>query len=209
MMKGSKKAWTLETITDDHKALYYIISRFSSPSREAQKVDIWLKELPLRVFVFEGIVDKIFVHYDYSPASVELPDGRRYLNISQEAEDDIADLRELGVISCLKLSTTTYITVNAYRVNQHEPPFAIPEGTKAAIDKLVRCPSCGTLLDTDLVPDPDDEENLILIHCKKEGCDFKRYSAITKIEDVSYETSPYLPDIPFYKGQDEHEWREE
>jgi len=204
-----KKGWTRENATDEHRKLYYLISRYSSTTSPGKQGEVWLKELPLRVFMFEGIVNKVFEGYDYSPLSVELPGGRRYLNISQEGEDDIADLRELGLIACLKLSTTTYITVNAYRIISEKADLVVPEDFKAQVDKLITCPKCGGLLETDIVPDPDDEDNLILIFCKKGGCDYKRYSGITRIEDVSYETSPYLPDMPFFNNLDDGDWRGE
>ena len=204
-MKESKKDWTLDTATDEHRKLYYLISRYSSTKAGGAQEEVWLKELPLRVFIFDGIVNNVFEEYDYSPMSVELPGGRRYLNISQEGEDDIADLRELGLIACLKLSTITYITVNAYRIVSERTDLVIPEEFKAQIDKLIKCPKCGGLLETDIVPDADDEDNLILIYCRKAGCEYKRYSGITKIEDVSYETSPYLPDIPFFGDTDDED----
>ncbi len=206
-MKDSKKDWTLDTATDEHRKLYYLISRYSSTKGGGSQEEVWLKELPLRVFIFDGIVNDVFEGYDYSPMSVELPGGRRYLNISQEGEDDIADLRELGLIACLKLSTTTYITVNAYRIVSEKTDLVIPGAFKAQVDKLITCPKCGSLLETDIAPDPDDEDNLILVYCRKEGCEYKRYSGITKIEDVSYETSPYLPDMPFFSNLDDSIWR--
>ncbi len=206
-MHDSKKGWTLATATDEHRKLYYLISRYSSTTKGGTEDEVWLKELPLRVFIFDGIVNKVFEGYDYSPLSVELPGGRRYLNISQEGEDDIADLRELGLITCLKLSTVTYITVNAYRITSEKTDLVIPDDFKAQVNKLVTCPQCGGLLETDIVPDPDDEDNLILIYCKKEGCEYKRYSGITKIEDVSYVTSPYLPDIPLFSDSEDNRGR--
>ncbi|MEX2683235.1 MAG: hypothetical protein Q6373_016795 [Candidatus Sigynarchaeota archaeon] len=207
-MLKTKKGWTLENATEEHRKLYYLISRYSSTNSTGTQGEVWLKELPLRVFMFEGILNHVFGGYDYSPMSVELPGGRRYLNISQEGEDDIADLRELGLIACLKLSTTTYITVNAYRITSEKSNLIIPEEFKAQVDKLITCPKCGDLLETDIVQDPDDEDNLILIFCKKAGCAYKRYSGITRIEDVSYETSPYLPDIPFFNNLDDIDRRD-
>ena len=44
-----------------------------------------MRELALRVFIYEGILKRVF-DYDYSPISVEILGGRRYLNISQEGK---------------------------------------------------------------------------------------------------------------------------
>nr|MDO8110345.1 hypothetical protein [Candidatus Sigynarchaeota archaeon] len=191
-----QKGWNLESATKEHRKLYYLISKYSATSKGGTQDEVWMKELPLRVFIYEGIVAKIFEGYDYAPMSVELPGGRRYLNISQEGEDDIADLREMRLIDCLKLSTETYLTVNAYRIRDEKAQLVIPDDFKAQIDKLCICPKCGGLLETDIRQDPDDEDNIIVIFCRKESCDYQIYSGITKIEDVSYMTSPYIPNLP-------------
>lgn len=42
---------------------------------------------------------------------------RVYLNISQEGRDDIDDLRELGLINGLKISTKGYQSITAFQVS--------------------------------------------------------------------------------------------
>ncbi len=193
------KAWTIETITDEHKKLYYLLSKYSKTAHTKDEQEVWMKELPLRVFGYEGIIKQIFKRYDYAPMSVEVAGGigRRFLNISQEMEDDIADLRELGLLYCLKLSTTTYHVVNAYRIQENEK-VKISEDFKKEIDGLCNCPKCGQLLETRINPNPKDEEELIEIFCRNLACGVARYSGITAIEDVSYKTEPYIPNIPMY-----------
>ncbi len=195
----STKAWTIDTMTDEHKKLYYLLSKYSKPAHSKEEQEIWMKELPLRVLGFEAITKQIFKGYDYAPMSVEVAGGigRRFLNISQEMEDDIADLRELGLLDCLKLSTTTYHVVNAYRIRENEK-VKIPEEFKKAIDAMCDCPKCGQLLETRINPNPEDDEELIEIFCRNPECGVARYSGITAIEDVSYVTEAYIPNIPLY-----------
>ncbi len=195
----STKDWTIATMTDEHKKLYYLLSKYSHPARSKTEEEIWMKELPLRVFAYEGITKQVFKGYDYAPMSIEIAGGfgRRFLNISQEMEDDIADLRELGLLDCLKLSTTTYQVVNAYRIRENEK-VQIPEEFKKEIDGLCNCPKCGQLLETRINPNPEEEEELIEIFCRNPACGVARYSNITAIEDVSYVTEAYIPNIPFY-----------
>ncbi len=186
-------------MTDEHKKLYYLLSKYSKPAHSKEEEEVWMKELPLRVLGYEGITKQIFKGYDYAPMSVEVAGGigRRFLNISQEMEDDIADLRELGLLDCLKLSTTTYHVVNAYRIRENEK-VQIPEGFKKEIDSLCNCQKCGQLLETRINPNPEDEEELIEIFCRNPACGVARYSGITAIEDVSYVTEAYIPSIPIY-----------
>ncbi len=195
----STKGSTIETITDDHKKLYYLLSKYSKPAHSKGEQEVWMKELPLRVLGYEGITKQIFKRYDYAPMSVEVAGGigRRFLNISQEMEDDIADLRELGLLDCLKLSTTTYHVVNAYRIRENEK-MQIPEEFKKEVDNLCNCPKCGQLLETRINPNPKDEEELIEIFCRNPACGVAWYSGITAIEDVSYVTEAYIPNIPNY-----------
>ncbi len=186
-------------MTDEHKKLYYLLSKYSKAAHSKEEQEVWMKELPLRVLGFEGITQQIFKGYDYAPMSVEIAGGigRRFLNISQEMEDDIADLRELGLLDCLKLSTTTYHVVNAYRIRENEK-VQIPEEFKKEIDKLCNCPKCGQLLETRINPNTEDEEELIEVFCRNLACGVARYSNITASEDVSYVTEAYVPNIPNY-----------
>ncbi len=194
---------TEEEFTKDHVILLYLIYKYSEPAPSTDAMDKWLKELPLRTLIYEAIVKGIF-DYDYAPASVELPGGRRFLNISQEAEDDLADLREFGLIECLKVTTSSHILLNAYRVNQEgknlvegKSETKFESDFKESIDDLCTCPQCGRLIEVEVsILEDSGEDSEITLVCQNPDCSFTRKSEITYIEDVSYRTVPWLPKFP-------------
>jgi hypothetical protein len=194
-------------MTKEHKNLLYLISKYSRSSQVENEEEIWMKELPLRVFIYEGITQGIF-DYDYSPLSVEMIGGRRFLNISQESEDDIADLRELGLIENLKLSAVTYLLINAFKIKKSglkvlNSTNGLSSEERNLIDKLCECPSCNEgLLETKINPHAESDTDIIIIFCRNPECNYEKYSEITKFEDVCYKTSPYIPNIQFYSFLD-------
>jgi hypothetical protein len=192
-----KQEWDVEHMTDEHKKLFYLISKYAHPAKTMDDDEVWLKELPLRIFSYDGITEGVFEAYDYAPLSIEIIGGRRFLNISQEMEDDIADLREMNLIDCLKLSSVTYMIVNAYRTKRGVI-VDIPEKFKKQIDTICECPKCKCLLETRLNENPNDSEEVFELFCPKPDCDYSRYSGITAIEDVSYKTEAYIPNIKTY-----------
>jgi hypothetical protein len=56
------------------------------------------------VLIYEGIVNGVF-DYDYAPKSEHVQGTLLFLNVSQEGMDDLADLREAGMLHVLLLST--------------------------------------------------------------------------------------------------------
>ena len=84
-------------------SLYTDASQKQSKSKSAvsnnnnNKRSPWIRELPLLVLVYEGIVRNAVFDYDYAPKSEKIFGAcPRYLNVSEEGRDDLDDLRELG-----------------------------------------------------------------------------------------------------------------
>lgn len=180
-------------LTDDQKKLLYLISQFSNIGRNLEDPDVWLKELALRTFIFQGIIDQVFTGYDYAPLSVDTVNGRMFFNISQEAEDDIVDLRQLDLVECLKLISQSSKMISAYRVTKKGFKIGIPEEYMRKMDKIIRCNQCNELLSVRYEKNPQDN---IYLMCK--SCNSRTDSDITTIEDISYSSKPYFPKFPFY-----------
>ena len=68
-----KKDWSVTNLTDDHRKLYYLLSRFSKAGNAEGDEEIWMKELAFFVFVHEGIIKGYFGEYDYSPPNAPQP----------------------------------------------------------------------------------------------------------------------------------------
>lgn len=193
-------------LTDDHLKLLYLISKYTRTAKRSFEKDKWIKEFTLRALIYEGIVNNVF-NYDYSPMSIEMIGGRRILNISQDAEDDIADLREMKMLDCLRLSSTNYRLTNLYKISQEGMKVEIPTQFKEQIDSLCKCPKCGSLLELEY--DPTGKDDPIYIVCKTTDCLFKTISEISEIEDISYSTEPYFPATPILISEEHEESKKE
>lgn len=195
-----KNDGTIEEFSLDHERMLYLISKYSKTAHHETEKDVWIKELPLLAIIHYGILDQVF-NYDYAPASVELQIGRKFLNLSQEGIDNIEDLREFGYIDCLKLSSTSYLFLNGYKINNEGirvlngeiKDASISEGSKKAIDELITCKKCGSLITVDIDLDFTTHSIGISLACSDDSCNFKVNTGMDDIEDVSYKSVPYLP----------------
>lgn len=189
-------------ITIEHLRLLSLISRYSRPGEDPSRPEPWIRKLPLQVFMYEGIVSGVF-DWDYSPASIPFLDSREYLNISQEGEDDINDLREDGYVNSMRISTARHRFIEAYQITLLglELISDLDQESLVSVDGLVSCPECGEKLHVKAcelpgVSDAASREREIdsvtqcLIHCLQ--CSYSRVSGITEIEDVSYASSPFI-----------------
>jgi WD repeat-containing protein 35 len=174
-------------LTEQHRRLLYLIHLYSHPASSGREKEVWIRRIPLLVLIYEGVVKKA-LDYDYAPRSVVIGKRRIYLNISQEGRDDIDDLREMGFVRGLKLSTAQYQSVTAFQASPEGLGVigSLSEEDRAAIEGFARCPKCDALLSVVL-----EGEEFFLV-CP--AGDFREKSGITDIEDVSYVSSPYLPD---------------
>ena len=188
-----------QEFTREHVALLYLISKYSHEAIKEDEFEQYIRHFALRTFIYEGIMKKIF-DYDYAPMSVELFGGRRYVNISQEGEDDLVDLRDNHLIECLKVTSTNYLPLSAFRINRKgldAMAKALTPEIKAAVDKLVTCPVCNSLLEVrvHLLFSEDQKKAIdVQVHCR--DCTHTYSSTIADIESVSYCSSPYIPKIP-------------
>ncbi|NHJ14604.1 MAG: hypothetical protein EAX95_13070 [Candidatus Thorarchaeota archaeon] len=173
-------------LTEEMKHLLVLIDEYTEngPTDEL----VWIKELPLMAIVYQGIVENLFPDYDYAPWSVPMLDGsRQLLNISREGKDDLEDLLNLRLLSILRLSTSKFGYLTAFRLTGlgKETVNSLPQSYRTAVSKTVE-DECG-------VPRPVIIRNraffFICPTCKKEV-----RIDIDDIEDVSYEVKRYLPD---------------
>ena len=119
--------------------------------------------------------------------AVVMFDGiKRLVNISQEGEDDINDLRELNLISRLKLSTSKYNIIDAYRITKLGLDVLknVKKENRKAVDKLVKCSKCGKQGEV-LV-----EETSVKFQCK--NCGETKNISLLGIEDVPYVCKGYI-----------------
>jgi len=178
-----------DEFTDDMMRLLLVIDAYTREGHEDNP--IWVKELPLMAIIYQGIVKRIFRDYDYSPWSVPMLDGtREWLNISREGKDDLEDLLNLRMLSILRVSTSQYGFVTAYRLTEsgqekiNDATESIRQETMALIHH-----TCGDLYSIVM--------NGSEISFRCDSCNFDEEILIGEIEDIPYTTKAYLPSFNF------------
>ncbi|MHA1697978.1 MAG: hypothetical protein ACTSWN_03970 [Promethearchaeota archaeon] len=195
-----KKDGSKEAFSEDHAKLLYLLSRYTKTSKTSEEKDIWIKELPFLALIHHGIMKGVF-NYDYAPASLELEIGRVFMNISQEAVDNIQDMREAGYIDCLKLSRTSHLFINGYKISNEglkiinglDPELKITEENRKKIEDFISCPKCGSKITISLEMNLENKLVKTYVVCSNNRCKFRESIGMEDIEDVSYISEPYLP----------------
>ena len=187
-----------EEWTNDHLKLLYMVSRYAACAETADDEETWIRKNSLLVLMYEGIVEGVY-DYDYAPISQLVGRKRLWLNITQEGKDDIDDLRQGGLLNGLKLSSEDLQPVTAYQVSAKGKELAslIPREFRTEVDNLiyhdnelleVQFEENAGLFDDEGEP---EEPCFMLVSSGEDG--FEKVSGITDTEDVSYVSSPYLP----------------
>jgi hypothetical protein len=194
-----------EEWTNDHLKLLYLISKYAKCSLTAEEKEGWIRKNSLLVLIYEGIVAGVF-DYDYAPVSAMVGTKRVWLNISQEGKDDIDDVRQGNLINGLKLSSEDLQPITAYQVSAKGLDILelVPDELKELVDSFVHGPEDfqDELLNVEWGDEEENEDGE-----KEPGfalytdSGYRRKSGITDTEDVSYVSSPYLPDV--LRGSDE------
>lgn len=140
----------MDTPSPDQLRLLYAIDRFTGENalkRGPSEKTRWMKELHLAVVVYHAIQNGLFADYDWAPSLVEFHGVKMYGKVSQEANADLRWLQSAKLVDKLHLSTCLYETIRAYRVTERAAPAlgALESESKAALDRLLCCESCGAL----------------------------------------------------------------
>jgi hypothetical protein len=176
-------------MTPDSKRLLILIDRFSEPAHTRDERETWIKKIPLAALVNRGVRMGTFADYDTAPMLVDYQGSTRFANVSKEGEDDVADLREMGLVERLKLATSHHIYVSAYRITPAGKDITkdTEKEHHAAIDKLLACASCGKGVDIETRVDAP------YLVCK--SCGAEEMVALFDIDEVSYVSRPNFTNI--------------
>jgi len=178
---------TEPVLTQEHKELLYLISRLTD---SLNCPTTWVKETPLQALIFYAIRKGLFNEYDYAPISSSfLGQGRKFVNISKEGEDDLGDLREMGLLETIRLSSTKHDYITGYRptIESRKHLSQFENEVKTRIDNLFVCPECNKPT-FDLVIDV--EKSGFIMNCK--SCTYQEDIPLVEPEDVSYSTKAYF-----------------
>jgi WD repeat-containing protein 35 len=178
----------------DHAKILYLISLFAKPPVEEGDEEGWIRSLPLLVLMYEGIVSGTFEEPDYAPCcNIVSQDGhtrRVWMNVSQEGKAFIDDLREKTLLNGLKMMTEDGQPVTSFQCSLFGLSLVeqIPEELKAQVVALV-------------YPTGVEGGPRKIRFDPEEGCfwmttdgGYNEQSEISECEDISYVSSPYLPE---------------
>ncbi|NHJ47133.1 MAG: hypothetical protein FK733_05025 [Asgard group archaeon] len=175
-------------LTVEQQELLYLISKLT----DSLNCPIsWVKETPLRALIFHAIRKGIFNEYDYAPISSSfLGRGRKFVNISKEGEDDLGDLRELGLLETIRLSSAQHDYITGYRPTKASNKYLtnMNEVARNNIDSLFNCPKCTNSFELDINANDSEFD----MQCQE--CNYKENIPFGTPEDVSYETKAYFFD---------------
>lgn len=179
----------LSELTPDSKRLLILIDKFSEPASSRDQRETWIKKIPLASLINRGVRKGIFKKYDTAPMLVDYKGTTRFANISKEGEDDVADLREMGLVERLKLATSHHVYVSAYRITPAGKDVVkdLDKEHHAAVDKLLKCAKCDGQVDLEA---RDDAPYMI---CRK--CGAEERVAIFDIDEVAYVSRPNFTNI--------------
>ena len=174
--------------SEDQLRLLYLVALYSHAARDIGQKERCIRGLPLMVLIFEGIVSQAF-DYDYAPQSQFVGGTRVWLNVSQEGRDDLDDLLEYGLIRAYRLSSSEGHVASAFQL--------APRGLEA----IKHLGDHGKGMVLALCQDPHRDTALLeVVWVPAKACfelrgpsGFRRESAATDSEDVSYVSSPYVP----------------
>lgn len=179
--------------SENQQKLLYLISTFSQPPVPGLEEKTWIREIPLLILLYEGIVAKVF-DYDYAPSLEVFGNRTCFLNVAQEAREDLLALVQSNLVSTMTFSSSDYTPVAAFRVS--ERAVLVLQGISSAIRKEVDSFA--------LAPGRDDEEVAArLLHVRWDeqssgfqlvaSCGYKRQSNAGEIEAMSFVCSPFIP----------------
>lgn len=243
-------AETLPGCSDQHLKLLYLISLHARCAMNRWEAEYWLRRNSLLALVYEAILAGT-LDYDYSPEVLVIGKRRVWVNVSQDAQDDIDDLISGKMLRELRMTTRAMQPVSALQVTKRG--MALVEASPAILHRIVeefaftaetdellkarwaeRPKAQGDDEDDSLPWDASDEEDLeaedeefeeesssedesttptgedvpwwdrveeprgpgdyeVVCVIETDSGAVCRLSGVTRVEDVSYVTSPYLP----------------
>eukprot|EP00960_Hanusia_phi_P068546 766873-Hanusia_phi.AAC.1 len=157
--------------------------------------ELCMRKLPLVVLMYEAIIEDV-LDYDYAPVAVNVcHDGisrNVWMNVTQEGMHALDDFISKNLCRNIKLQSKDFSAVTAYQI------------TEKGLNFLARAPKEILMAVDDFLYRSGD-----VLQVRFNGSDFEIYtssgfsqeSGVTDTEDVSYVSSPWLPQTLRYTSK--------
>ena len=142
-LKGDNKGNRLEFLratrklpncTDQHLKLLYLISLHARQAMYMGEQEVWMRKNSLLALVYEAITAGV-LDYDYAPEVVFIGRRRVWVNVSQDAMDDIDDLVCGNLLRELKSVTRAMQPVQSIQVTKLG--LKVAENTPSILHRIV------------------------------------------------------------------------
>jgi hypothetical protein len=176
-----------DKVTQDHMRLLYLVSLYTKPAENDEEKEVWIRSHALLVLIYEGIITGV-LDYDYSSMAMTIGSSRLWMNVSQEGKDDLDDLRGMKLLNTIKLSTSDHGLVVGYQISFKGQKMLKRKLTQSSQDAVNSF--CFTADGEPLHVGIEGQE----FYFYTQDREYKVPSKATDTEDVSYVSSPYLPE---------------
>lgn len=185
-------------VSYEHCKLLYLISLYALPAKSSSDAENWIRDIPLKVIIFEGILAGV-LDLDFCPTMVTLSLEDRtknvYLNISHESVSMISELHASGLISAIKMQSIAFINSVSFQLSLQGLDFVelIPPDIKDAVSSFAfhsyKSSKRRAAIKRYLIQTMYDGEHFMI--WTEKGV--LRQSKITEPDDVAFVGSPFLP----------------
>jgi hypothetical protein len=217
---GTDFAWTTE-----HVLLCRLISLYGRCALKPGEQETWVRSVALNVLIYEcitaGVLDFDYAPV-LTDISYRGESKRVWLNLSQEAmavythtrahtqhtathaptpppphthTQAIDDLRSTGMIRAVRMYTEDYKASTGFQVSLAGLGMmkAVPQALFDELRHVVYVPDAQNTYKDMVQISWNPHKDIFALKSDKTG--YFRYSTITEIEDVSYVSSPYIPNV--------------
>jgi len=174
--------------------LLYMIYLYTSDSASStpRKACAWMRQLPLLVLIYEGVVREVF-DYDYAPQAENVYGGvRMYLNISEDGRDDLDDLRELKMLKALKVTSEQYDHSTLLKITSKGVEFIKRMQSNNLLTAAMRKMVESLIFEAGMLIEVRFDKVAKSFSLTVPQLGFSIPSTITDIEEVPYVSSPYI-----------------
>ena len=144
--------------------LLYTLQSYSIPNG-ASTPQCWLKLDLLHAIAHLGITSGVFETYDLAPALLPFRGIKMYAMISQEVVEEVGHFFDENLVEKLLLNSWFYATVTAIRITSTGLRLldeTLTDEDRDAVDNLVRCPKCNSVLDFAVATERKPEVRLVM-----------------------------------------------
>eukprot|EP00960_Hanusia_phi_P043053 755846-Hanusia_phi.AAC.4 len=185
----------------NHARVLYLISLFASDSKREPDTQQWLNDVFIQILAYEAVAQGLFTML-VTPLLVQMRDENKktvdvWLKLPKEVKIILYELCSASYLDLARFPTEEAWNFSSYRVSKRGEGFLqeTPDELKEEVDMFLKetfnAPASKSASEIAMsITNFSFRDGQIFVHLL-DGSD--RISSITKIESISYVTSPHIP----------------